>query len=90
MTVCETLPEWLEEFTENLEDAAEVLAPAHVSQDSDSEGPAKVVSKSRKHSIGTHFPKDRNCDICLRTKITKASCRRRAGTIVSRKEKFGV
>ena len=28
---------------------------------------AKVVSG--KHSIFTHFPKDRNCDICLRTKI---------------------
>ena len=23
-----------------------------------------------KHSVDTHFPKDRNCDICQRTKIT--------------------
>ena len=35
------LPEWLEEFTDNLEDAA-VPAPAHISQDSDSERPTKV------------------------------------------------
>ena len=35
---------------------------------------------SGKHSIYTHFPKDRNCNICLRTKITRASCRRRTGT----------
>ena len=34
--------EWLEEFTDNLEDA-EVHAPAHISQDSDSERPSKVV-----------------------------------------------
>ena len=32
--------------------------------------------------------KDRNCDICLRTKITRASCRRRTGTVVPRAEKF--
>ena len=25
-----------------------------------------------KHSIYTHFPKDRNCEICKRTKITRA------------------
>ena len=50
---------------------------------------AKVVSGSGKHSIFSHFPKDRNCDICLRTQITRASCRRRAGTVVPRAEKLG-
>ena len=39
------LPEWLEEFTDNPEDT-EVHAPAHISQDSDSESPTKAVSKS--------------------------------------------
>ena len=34
------------------------------------------------------FPKDRNCDICLRTKITRAPCRKRTGTVV-RAENFG-
>ena len=43
-----------------------------------------------KHSIFTHFPKDRNCDICLRTKIRGASCRRRIGTVVPKAEIFGV
>ena len=47
----------------------------------------KVVSG--KHSISTHFPKDRNCGFCLRTKITRASCRRRTGTVVPRLENFG-
>ena len=48
---------------------------------------AKVVSG--KHNIFTHFPKDPNCDICLKTKITRASCRRRAGAVVPRAEHFG-
>ena len=64
------LPFWFEDFTDNLEDT-EVRAPAHIFQDSDSERPTKVAAKSRKHSIYTHFPKDRNCDVCLRTKNTK-------------------
>ena len=42
-----------------------------------------------KHSAHTHFPKDPNCDICLKTKITRASCRRRVGTVVPREEHFG-
>ena len=28
-----------------------------------------------KHNVHTHFPKDRNCEICKRTKITRAPCR---------------
>ena len=66
------LPERLEEFTENLEDT-EVLAPAYTSHDSDSERPTKVAL--RKHSVYTHFPKDRNCEVCLRTEMTSAPCR---------------
>ena len=81
------LPLWLEDFTDNLE-PAEVHAPAHISQDSDSEHPTKVATKSRKHSIFTHFPKDRDYDVCLK-KITKASCRRRTGEAPPRAEKFG-
>ena len=34
--------------------------------------PAQVVSKSRKHSTYIHFPKGRNCEVCLRTKMTSA------------------
>ena len=35
-----------------------------------------------KHSVYTHFPKDRNCKICKRTKITRAPCRRGNGEAV--------
>ena len=37
---------------------------------------AKVEPGSGKHSVFPQFPKDPNCDICSRTKITRASCRR--------------
>ena len=42
-----------------------------------------------KHSVYTHFPKDRNCEICKRTKITRAPCRRRNGEAVPRAVNFG-
>ena len=42
-----------------------------------------------KHSVYTHFRKDRNCEICQRTKITRAPCRRRIGGAVPRAENFG-
>ena len=42
-----------------------------------------------KHNVHTHFPKDRNCEICERTKITRAPCRRRNGEAVPRVVNFG-
>ena len=42
-----------------------------------------------KHSVHTHFPKDRNCEICQRTKITKDPCSRRIDGAVPRAENFG-
>ena len=42
-----------------------------------------------KHSVYTHFPKDRNCEIWQRTKITRAPCRRRIGRVEPRAENVG-
>ena len=42
-----------------------------------------------KHSVFSHFPEDRNCEICQKTKITRAPCRRRIGGVVPRAENFG-
>ena len=72
------LPEWPQEFEENLvyesvPEHRDVSSPSH---ELPSEPRAKVASG--KNTIFTHFPKDRNCDICLGTKITKAFCRKRA------------
>ena len=37
----------------------------------------------------THFPKDRNCEVCRGTKITRAPCSKRSGISIPRAEKFG-
>ena len=52
------VPEWLQNFTENLEDP-EISVHAHISrQDSDSERPTKVVAKKkRKRSLKKSLPK---------------------------------
>ena len=42
-----------------------------------------------KHSVYTHFPKERNYEICQRTKITKPPFRRRSGEAVPRAENLG-
>ena len=42
-----------------------------------------------KHSVCTHVPKDRYCEICQRTKITRAPCRRRNGGAAPHAENFG-
>ena len=42
-----------------------------------------------KHSVYTHFPKDRNCGSVRGPKITRAPCRRRNGGAVPRAENFG-
>ena len=42
-----------------------------------------------KHSVYTHFPKNRNCEICQRTTITRAPCRRRNGEALPRAANFG-
>ena len=42
-----------------------------------------------KHSVFSHFPKDRNFEICQRTKITTVPYRRRNGGAVHRAEIFG-
>ena len=42
-----------------------------------------------KHSVYIHFLKDRNCEICQRTKTTGAPCRRRIGGAVPRAVNFG-
>ena len=94
------LPDWPLEFRENMVDESSPLEPrknpAPKDQDTSSsshelpmQSRAKVELGSGKHSVYTHFPKDPNCDICLKTKITRASCRRRAGTVVPKADKFG-
>ena len=53
------LPFWLQDFTDDLI-LTGAQAPAHISQDSDSELSTKVATKSRKHSI---FSRSRKTEI---------------------------
>ena len=86
------IPEWLQEFRENLvDDEIPLQGGSHAS--SSHEVSLDPTTKRRedlgKNSVYTHFPKDRNCEICKRTKITRASCRRRYGEAVLRAANFG-
>ena len=85
--------EWLREFRENfVDDEISLQGDSHAS--SSHEASLEPTFKRRedlgKHSGYTHFPKDRNCEICKRTKITRVPCRRRNGEAVPRAEQFGV
>ena len=85
------IPEWLQEFRENLVD--DRVPERRDSHASSSHEPSSEPTLTRsadlgKHSVYTHFPKDRNCEICQRTKIT-SPCRRRNGGAVPRAEFFG-
>ena len=90
--LCSDKPEWLQEFRENLVDDR---VPEHRdSHASSSHEPSLEPTPTRsvdlgKHNVCTHFPKDRNCEICQRTKITRAPSRRRIGGVVPRAENFG-
>ena len=84
--------EWLQEFRENLvDDEIPLQGGSHAS--SSHEASLEPTTKRRedlgKHSVHTRFPKDRNCEICKRTKITRAPCRRRKGEAVPRADNFG-
>ena len=76
------IPEWLQEFREILvDDEVPLQGGSHASSSHEIslEPTCKRREDSGKHSVYTHFPKDRNCEICQRTKITIAPCRRRNG-----------
>ena len=86
------IPEWLQEFRENLvDDEIPLQGGSHAS--SSHEASLEPTTKRRedlgKHNVYTHFPKDRNCEICKRTKNTRAPCRRRNGEAVPRAVSFG-
>ena len=86
------IPEWLQEFRENLvDDRVSEHRDSHASSSHESSlepTPARSADLI-KHSVKTHFPKDPNCEICQRTKITRAPCRRRNGGAVPRAENIG-
>ena len=89
--LCSEILEWLQEFRKIVDDEIPEHGDSHAS--SAHEVSVEPTFKRRedlgKHSVYTHFRKDRNCEICQRTKITRAPCRRRNGGAVPRAENFG-
>ena len=86
------IPACLQEFRENLVDGR--VPESRDSHASSSHGLSLEPTFKRredlcKHSVYTHFPDDQNCEICQRTKITRAPCRRRNGRVVFRAENLG-
>ena len=68
------IPEWLQEFRENLvDDEIPSQGSSHASSShKNSLEPIKMRSEELgKHNFHTHFPKDRNCEICEKTIITR-------------------
>ena len=84
------IPEWLQEFRENLvDDRVLEHRDSHASSSHESSLEAMRSVDLGKHSVKTHLPKDRNREICQRTKNTRAPCRRRNGGVVLRAKNFG-
>ena len=89
---CSDIPEWLEN-SEKILWMAEILkhsdSHASSSHEPSLEPPPPRIADLGKQSVYNHFPKERNCEICQRTKNTSAPCRRRNGGAEPRAENFG-
>ena len=81
------LPEWLQGHGLVDESVPEHRDASSSSHELPLEPRAKAVSGSGTQSAFTHFPQDRNCEICRWTKITRAPCRKRTGEAVPPAEK---
>ena len=90
VTLHSETPEWLQEFRENLVDErVPECRDSHASSSHESSLELARSADLGQHSVHSHFPRDRNFEICQRTKITRAPCRRRNGDAVPRAESFG-
>ena len=74
-TVCEIFLNSLEDFTDNGSACTRTRFSGPRFGTSHESG----IKIKEAQFFFSQFPKDRNCDICLRTKITRAPCRRRTG-----------
>ena len=91
-SLCSEILEWLQEFRETLvDDEVPVHGDSHASSSHkvSLEPTFKRHEELGKHSVYTHFPEDRNFEICKGTKITRAPCRRRNCEAVRRADNFG-
>ena len=85
------LPECLEEFTEHFVDGEASVSEAVSKQLVLASRHPELLPKvgSVNHHAFTHFPKDRNCEVCRRTMVKRALCRKRSGSNILRVGNFG-
>ena len=82
------LPERLETFADHVVDGeASILEAASTREPTIPEPRPKMDLV--KHNVFTHFPKDPHCEMCRRTKITRAPCGKRSSNYFPRAEKCG-
>ena len=81
------LQEWSEEFNDN--SVEEEASTTEAAGSLEPGIPEPLPVEYGKHNVYRHFPKDRNCEVCGRTKITRAPCRKRTSIQVPRAEHFG-
>ena len=87
--LCSDISKLLREFRENLtDDRVPEHRDSHVSSSHESSLESTRSVDLGKHSNYTHLSKDRNYEICKRTKITRVPCRRRNSGVVSRTKIF--
>ena len=87
---CRMAAEWPQEFREKLVDErVREHGDSHASSSHEPSGEPKRRLVPGNQSDFTHFPKDRNCEICQRPNFTWPLTRRRTGEVVPRAEKFG-
>ena len=82
------IPEWLQELWKFWW-MMKFLNTASSSHEASLESTTEIREDLGKHNVHTHFPKDRNCEICKQTKISRAPYRRRNGEAVPRADNFG-
>ena len=82
------LPEWLEECDKHSVDREASFAEAAGPREPSIPEPRSKV-ESGKHNVVTHSPKDRNCEVCRRTRITRTHCRKRTSNLIPRAEHLG-
>ena len=87
-SLCSEIPEWLQEFRENLvDDEIPVHGDSHASSSHETSLEPIFIWVSTVFILTSL--QDRNCEIYQRTKITRAPCRRRNGEAVPRAERNG-
>ena len=69
------------EFPDHRSDGESIAASSEAPGPSEPRHPDPLpINASGSHNAFTHFPEDRHCEVCRRTKTTRAPCNKRSGS----------